>query len=291
MSGLRLAGVVVAWLVLALAPADARAQEGGAGASSLEDGAALDDRAPLDDDAPLDGDAPLDRPAPLEGPAPLDDDAPLDEDLVPAAELRLLPPDPCERLTISFAVSELDRQEARAGCLAAARLANRQDRIDEGVLLLGFGVMSAIVGGVVTGLAVSGGDDLWTSFGLGTAGWGVINAAFSLALFDVSGAQLDAIEGARGLTSEALVRAREEAAASQDATATLIAVNAGLDVFYIVTGLLMFVIGEQAAPDERWLMGYGAAMAAQGGVLLAYDAVTWGFAADRASRLRALLAE
>lgn len=207
------------------------------------------------------------------------------------SELRLLPPDPCERLTISFAVSELDRQDARASCLASVRLANRRDRIDEGVLLLGFGLLSAVVGGVATGLAVSGGDDLWTSFGLGTAGWGVINAAFSIALFDVTNAQLDAIEGARGLTSEALERARDEAAAAQDATATLIAVNAGLDVFYVAAGLLMFVIGEQAAPDDRWLMGYGAAMAAQGGVLLAYDAVTWGFAADRAGRLRALLRE
>jgi len=214
-----------------------------------------------------------------------------DEDTIAAPELRLLPADPCERLTISFSVSELDRQSARAGCLASVRLANRQDRIDEGVLLLGFGIMSALAGGVVTGLAVSDGDDLRTSFGLGTAGWGLINAAFSVALLDVGNAQLDAIEGARGLTSEALTRAREEAAAAQDATATLIAVNAGLDVFYVAAGILMFVIGEQAEADDRWLMGYGAAMAVQGGALLAFDAVTWGFAADRASRLRTLLRE
>jgi len=228
--------------------------------------------------------------SPVDTPA-VDHDAEIPTAEIPTAELRLLPPDPCERLTISFSVSELDRQEARAGCLASARLANRQDRIDEGVLLLGFGVLSAIAGGVVTGLSVGRGDDLFTSFGLGTAGWGVINAAFSLALFDLGEGQLQAIEGARGLTGEALNRAREEAAAAQDGTATLIAVNAGLDVFYVAAGLLMFVIGEQAAPDDQWLMGYGAAMAAQGGVLLAFDAVTWAFAADRASRLRALLAE
>ncbi len=227
--------------------------------------------------------------APAEG--TLDAGAAGDDASIPTAELRLLPTDPCERLTLSFSVSELDRQEARAGCLASARLTNRQDRIDEGVLLLGFGVMSAIAGGVVTGLSVGRGDDLFTSFGLGTAGWGVINAAFSLALLDLGGEQLDAIEGARGLTGDALIRAREEAAAAQDSTATLIAVNAGLDVFYVAAGLLMFVIGDQAAPEDRWLMGYGAAMAAQGGVLLAFDAVTWAFAAERASRLRALLAE
>lgn len=225
---------------------------------------------------------------------PAEDAAPLpalafpDED-VPAAELRVLPADPCTRLTLSL--SELDRQDARASCLASVRLANRQDRIDEGVVLLGFGLLSTIAGGTIAGIGANDGSDLMLSLGLGTAGWGVINAAFSAALFDVSGSGLAEIEADRVLTSEALVRARERAAAAQDQTATIIAVNAGLDVFYVATGLLLALLGDQAEPEDRWLLGYGLAMAAQGTFLLAYDGVTWAFAADRASRLRALLAE
>ncbi len=216
-----------------------------------------------------------------------DDDDAATEPEIPTSEIRLLPEAPCERLTI--AISELDRQDARASCLASMRLANRQDRIDEGVLLLGFGVLSAIAGGVVAGVGANDGNDFMLSFGLGTAGWGVINAAFSAALFDVTGSGLRDIEDARGLTGEALLRARDEAAAAQDQTATIIAVNAGLDLLYIVGGALMYVMGEQSDPDDDWLSGYGLAMAVQGAALLAYDGVTWAFAADRASRLRALL--
>ncbi|MBN8616620.1 MAG: hypothetical protein J0L92_38900, partial [Deltaproteobacteria bacterium] len=121
-----------------------------------------------------------------------------DRDAIPDAEIRLLPEAPCERLTMSVAISALDRRDARASCLASVRMANRQDRIDEGVLLLGLGVLSAIAGGVTAGIGANDGNDFMLSFGLGTAGWGVINAAFSLALFDVSGSALADIDAARG---------------------------------------------------------------------------------------------
>lgn len=208
---------------------------------------------------------------------------------IPARELRVLPMDPCLRLTL--ALSELDRQEARASCLASTRLANRDDRIDEGIVLLGFGLLSAIAGGATAGIGANDGDDLLLAAGLGTAGWGVVNAAFSAALFDVTGSGLRDIEDGRGLTSEALLRARDEAAAAQDETAMIIAVNAGLDVFYVATGLLLWVLGREAEPEERWLEGYGLAMTVQGAALLVYDGVTWAFAADRASRMRSLLRE
>ena len=212
-----------------------------------------------------------------------------DRDAIPDAEIRRLPEAPCNRLTL--AISALDRRDARASCLASVRLANRQDRIDEGVLLLGFGVLSAIAGGVTAGIGASDGNDFMLSFGLGTAGWGVINAAFSLALFDITGGGLADIDAARGLGGEALVRARAEAAAAQDQPAMIIAVNTGLDVLYIAGGLLLFFLGEASEPDDDFLSGYGLAMAGQGAALLAYDGVTWAFAADRASRLRALLRE
>ena len=207
----------------------------------------------------------------------------------PASELRVLPADPCTRLTL--VLSELDAQDARASCLAGVRLANRQDRIDEGVVLLGFGLLSAIAGGVTAGIGAGDGNDLLVSVGVGTAGWGAINAALSFALFDLEGAALREIEDDRSLTSEALLRARDRTAAAQDQTAMILAVNAGIDVFYVATGVFLAVLGQQAEPQDRGLFGYGLAMAAQGAFLLAYDGVTWAFAAERAGRLRALLAD
>lgn len=221
---------------------------------------------------------------------PLEPEAPSAEvDGVPTTELRLLPADPCTRLTL--ALSELDRQGARASCLASMRRANRQDRIDEGVLLMGFALLSAIGGGVTAGIGANDGHTLMFSLGLGTAVWGVINAAFSAFLFDLSQDQLRLIESEGALTSEALLAARDRAAAAQDGTAMWIAVNAGLDVFYVATGLLLFVLGDQMQPTDDGLRGYGLAMAAQGAALLAYDGVTWVFATERAARLRAALRE
>ena len=150
-----------------------------------------------------------------------------DDDEIPAREIRVLPMDPCLRLTL--ALSELDRQEARASCLASTRLTNREDRIDEGVVLLGFGLLSAIAGGATAVVGANDGDELLLA--------------------------------------------------------------AGLDVFYVATGLLLWVLGREAEPEERWLEGYGLAMTVQGAALLVYDGVTWAFAADRASRMRSLLRE
>lgn len=200
--------------------------------------------------------------------------------------LRPLLDDPCARL--SLVLSELDARAARGGCLAEVRLTNRQDRIDEGVVLLGWGALSVIAGGVVAGVGLADRDDLWVGFGLGTAGWGLVNALLSLALLDLDDGQRRAIERDRDLAGELLERAREDAAAAQYQTATVLAVNAGLDAFYVVTGILLWIVGESSASEDRGLMGYGAAMASQGAALLAYDTVTWLLAGARGDRLRTL---
>jgi hypothetical protein len=201
-------------------------------------------------------------------------------------DLRLLPEDPCARL--SLALSELDARAARGGCLAEVRLTNRQDRIDEGVVLLGWGALSVIAGGVVAGVGFMDRDDLRIGFGLGTAGWGLVNALLSLGLLDLGDGQRTAIERDRDLSGALLERAREDSAAAQYQTGTILAVNAGLDAFYVVTGILLWIVGESATPQDRGLMGYGVAMASQGAALLAYDTVTWLLAGARGDRLRTL---
>lgn len=186
----------------------------------------------------------------------------------------------------------LDDDEASfAAELAELRRRDRDARIAEGWVLVGYGGASIAAGAVLSGIGAEQGDERMLAAGLGTLGWGAINALFSLFLMDLSGAVARDIEADRDARGADLVAAREDAARDQWSTATLIAVNAGLDVFYVVTGILLALIGDTAGPGD-WafgareaLIGYGAAMSAQGGGLLIYDVVTWLFAQDRGDRL------
>jgi hypothetical protein len=189
------------------------------------------------------------------------------------------------------AIDEASDGDARlAEELFDLRLRHRQTRIDEGIGLLAFGLASLVVGGAtaIAGFAASPQDTRWMSLGVGTAGWGAINAIFSVFLFDLGGATLRDIEADRALRGRELDWAREDAARDQYGTATLIAVNAGLDVFYVAAGILLFIIGDQALPDDQWLQGYGIAMASQGTALLAYDVTTWIAASARGDETREL---
>lgn len=173
--------------------------------------------------------------------------------------------------------------------LASLRLAHRDARTTEGIVLLGYGLASIVVGALAAGIGYQ--DDRWLGFGLGTAGWGAINAIFSIFLFDPGDARLRSIESARSLRGDVLDHAREDWAADQYSTAATIAVNAGLDVFYVVTGILLFVIAGQMTPELQSLEGYGIAMAAQGTGLLAYDLTTWIAATQRGDQARMLFRE
>jgi hypothetical protein len=175
---------------------------------------------------------------------------------------------------------------AAADRLASLRLSQREARHTEGYVLLGWALASVVGGGVIAGAGYQ--DERWLGAGLGTLGWGAINALFSIFLFDLSGGQLRDIEADRALRGRELDVAREDWAAGQYSTAAIIAVNAGLDVFYVATGILLWVIAAQSAPELRWLEGYGAAMAVQGGALLGYDVTTWIAASQRGDEARAL---
>jgi len=175
--------------------------------------------------------------------------------------------------------------------LAELRLVDRQARIAEGWVLVGYGSASIAAGAVLSGIGAEQNDERLLAAGLGTLGWGAINALFSIFLLDLSGDVLRDIEADRSARGSDLVAAREDAAGAQWSAATLIALNAGLDVFYVFTGILLALIGDAASPGD-WtfggreaLIGYGASMSAQGGGLLIYDVITWLFAQDRGDRL------
>ena len=52
---------------------------------------------------------------------------------------------------------------------------------------------------------------------------------------------------------------------------TSLAVNMGLDVAYIVSGILLNRAGQNASSDENLKIGYGNSLVLQGGFLLAFD--------------------
>ncbi|UJR78652.1 DUF6992 family protein [Sandaracinus amylolyticus] len=180
----------------------------------------------------------------------------------------------------------LAREDRAVERLATLRLSHRSERIDEGLVLLTFGLASVVLGGVAAGVGHD--DPWWLGAGLGTVGWGAVNAAFSLGMLDLGGGLARSSDDdrlLRGATREERTRAL---ARDQYASATVLAVNAGLDVFYITTGVLLAVIANLLDTREPALEGYGVAMAAQGLGLLAFDLTVWVRSMERGDDLLAL---
>lgn len=179
-----------------------------------------------------------------------------------------------------------DSDAALALRLHDVRLAHRAGRETEGLGLLIYGLGSIVFGGVVAAIGYQ--DERVLGFGLGTVLWGALNAAFSPIFFDLDGGTQRRIDADLSLRGAALDHAREDWSADAYRNAAGIAVNVGLDVFYVVTGALLSVIGWLITPEQQWLEGYGVAMGTQGLGLLAFDLTTWLSAEARGEQTRQL---
>ncbi|MFK7989864.1 MAG: hypothetical protein AB8I08_27845 [Sandaracinaceae bacterium] len=175
-----------------------------------------------------------------------------------------------------------------ADALASLRLSFEGERRTGGVALMTGGLASVVAGGVVAGFAHE--DPFWLGFSIGTLGWGAVNAALAIGLFDVGGGRRARIEDDRALRGDALRDARDALLSEQHGAATLFAFNTGLDVFYVVAGALLFALADLL--DDPYeadvLRGYSAAQISQGGFLLVFDLVEWVAAGGRADRVRSL---
>jgi hypothetical protein len=169
--------------------------------------------------------------------------------------------------------------------LTTLRLEARASRRCAGFWLLGFGAVSAVGGGVV---AIAGRQNqAFVAAGITTASFGLVNAVLSLGLLDLSGAREAAImKDAERRADYAQMREAEIAVELQ--SGQFYAVNAGLDVAYIASGVLLFVLGVARTRSDAWEKGVGVAFASQGALLMAFDIVSWMAANRRASELRAL---
>lgn len=170
--------------------------------------------------------------------------------------------------------------------LRRVRSANLEEHRREGWWVFGWGVASALAGGV---LAIALRDEPeWLSFGLTTAAFGAIDAGLALGMVDLSGSEREAIDvGRLGDLSdpEAIL---DESIAAQRKAGQIFALNFGLDVAYIASGILMFFLGRAQDPDEGLLTGSGIAMISQGAFLFAFDLAAWIHTGKRADALEAL---
>lgn len=183
---------------------------------------------------------------------------------------------------------DLTRPDPIADELADVRRAQHIERREHGHVLFWTGIASVIGGGVVAGVMHE--DPFALMFGIGTAGWGAVNAGLATGLLDLSGAGLAQIEADRLLRGDALRAARERALRAQEQSGAFFALNLGLDVFYVATGVLLFLLADQieSEQDAQFLRGYSAAMTSQGAFLLGFDLVEWLVSAARADRIAAV---
>lgn len=182
-----------------------------------------------------------------------------------------------------------DERDARvAEALAAETLRIRDERRDAGLALLSYGLASVVGGALMAGIGNE--DPRWLGAGLGTLGWGAVNAALSIGLFDFGAADREAAVQ-RLMRGRTLERERQDRARSHYASASVFALNLGLDVFYVASGILLAFLATELDRPEPTLEGYGWAMAGQGLGLFVFDLVEWCAAVGRGDRLHDLGAE
>lgn len=170
--------------------------------------------------------------------------------------------------------------------LRRLRLDHRRQGRREGLTLLSWGIASALVGASVA--AAQRSEEAWLAAGVTTASFGVVDALFALGLLDLSGSRRrSALQGRLG-DHEGFEEVRDAAVAAQLGSGQSFAVNAGLDVFYMGTGVLMYVLGRRTDPETAWLRGAGLSTMVQGAFLFAFDLAGWIRSNGRAEALQQL---
>jgi hypothetical protein len=171
-----------------------------------------------------------------------------------------LPPPPIEELRTGGA--------GAAEGLVMLRLQHVRERRREGGALLTLGLVGVLGGALVS---VLGRDDPGLlAFGLTTLSFGAINVPLGIGLLDLRHrAREDALE-LTAANADTVSERLAEWARSERWKRVSFAVNAGLDVLYMLTGaLLVGLAGRTNQPGSA--RGAGWAMVTQGAALFVYD--------------------
>jgi hypothetical protein len=171
--------------------------------------------------------------------------------------------------------------------LTRLRLDAQQERISAGYWLLGWSALSLVGGGA---LALSQhAHPAFLAAGVTSAGFGVINALLSLGFFDLSGAREQRIFDDR-TRDDVFTELREAELVAELRTGQFYAINAGLDVAYLATGVLMYVLGASHSHSRTdWEKGVGVGFMSQSVFLLGFDGINWIDANQRAARVRRVI--
>jgi len=165
-------------------------------------------------------------------------------------------------------------EELRAGGGGAAeglitlRLQHVRKRRREGGALLALGLVGVLGGALV---AVVGRDDPGLlAFGLTTLSFGAINVPLGIGLLDLRHHAREAALELTAASSDTVAERLAEWARSERWKRVSFAVNAGLDVVYMLTGALLVGLGGRTTQPAS-ARGAGWAMVTQGAALFAYD--------------------
>ena len=170
--------------------------------------------------------------------------------------------------------------------VAETRHANAAQNRREGRWIFGWGLASALAGGILSAALHDRRE--WLGFGLTTAAFGVIDAALAVPLLDLGHQRRHGIDEGRFGELRGAKRVLEASITQQRTSGQVFALNVGLDIAYIVAGVLMFFLGRADDPNEGYLTGSGVAMISQGAFLLGFDIAGWVHTGYRAAALEAL---
>ncbi|HET6335822.1 MAG TPA: hypothetical protein VFG30_21500 [Polyangiales bacterium] len=163
------------------------------------------------------------------------------------------------------------------------RLEHRSSRQTAGWVLFSWGGINAVGGGLVAAIEHDRAE--WVAAGLVSAAFGVVNALLAPSLMDLSEARERNILREQADSNADFAAIRERERASQLGVGQTFAFNTGLDVFYIATGILVYVLGSVQSPRVAWEQGAGLTFVVQGVPLLAFDIYNWIAANERAEAL------
>ncbi|MEM9195064.1 MAG: hypothetical protein AAGF12_38185, partial [Myxococcota bacterium] len=188
---------------------------------------------------------------------------------------------PCSAMGQDSTTDTETALQVDANPLRSMRLDHLAAREQKGAVLLGWGLTNVVAGSLVAGLGRN--DDLLLFGGVMAASWGIVNSLLALILFDFGGGRRRDIEAGRLGELDDLWAVRNEAVAQQLRSGQLFALNAGLDVAYIASGLLLFFLGQ--SEDNDTMRSFGAVIVGEGAFLLGFDIFAWLGANRRAGEL------
>ncbi|MCC6810039.1 MAG: hypothetical protein IT381_21595 [Deltaproteobacteria bacterium] len=165
----------------------------------------------------------------------------------------------------------------------ASTLVNEHSRALDGELgqaiaITAWGGASVIAGTIIA--AAKHDDKWWLTHGLMHASVGAINVGFGILGLVQHQNEKRTLAEKLALEGDAVRAYQQELIARHRGSATIYALNFGLDVAYLTAGALLWAIGQRMTKNDV-MFGMGVAGVIQGAALFIYDLTSWMLAEQR----------